>query len=84
MNAQNDTCLWYWNKYIYYAILTENGALRNLPVSFSNPVPGLRSFYAFVKCSRLIQDNKSKEVDGEETGNEWLEAVSDEDYGKLS
>ena len=23
------------------------------------------------------------EIDGEETGNEWLEAVSDEDYGKL-
>ncbi|HAP32890.1 MAG TPA: gamma-carboxymuconolactone decarboxylase, partial [Lachnospiraceae bacterium] len=24
------------------------------------------------------------EVAGEETSNEWLEAVSDEDYGKLS
>ena len=33
--------------------------------------------YEVPKTSMII------EVAGEETSNEWLEAVSDEDYGKL-
>lgn len=63
MNAQNETCLWYWNKYIYYAILTENGALRNLPVSFSNPVLGLRSFIHLRRCDyEYLQQSGKKPV----------------------
>ena len=40
--------------------------------------------WAVFRLAKEVWNEEVPEVAGEETSNEWLEAVSDEDYGKLS